>query len=161
MDEKCSFRARSEMESAETTRPATRTDDTPTAANNNARTMLSPSETITPVKRLIVTEISLERTRSADKPAQKRLLPRVAIHLSNGLRQRNPFGASVHAVLRVGAFLNSPGSHDRREPLALVHRSRGMHIEKPHLADDRRSHELVMLIHLRTNFQAVPARDAI
>src|SRR5439155_18334765 len=52
-------------------------------------------------------------------------LPRVAIHLSNGLRQRNPFGASVHAVLRVGAFLNSPGSHDRREPLALVHRSRG------------------------------------
>ena len=91
----------------------------------------------------------------------KRLLPRVAIHLSNGLRQRNPFGASVHTVLRVGAFLNSPGSHDRREPLALVHRSRGMHIEKPHLADDRRSHELVMLIHLRTNFQAVPARDAI
>src|SRR5207245_1855602 len=61
MDEKCSFRARSEMESAETTSPATQTEDTHTAANNNARTMLSPSETITPVKRLIVTEISLER----------------------------------------------------------------------------------------------------
>src|SRR5438309_380984 len=64
-------------------------------------------------------------------------------------------------ALRVGAFLNSSRPHDCRDPLALVHRSRGMHIEETHLANDRCAHELVVLIHLRANLQAVPARDAI
>src|SRR5256884_121478 len=76
------------MESAETTTPATQTEDTHTAANNNARTMLSPSETITPVKRLIVTEISLERhaisrQASPEAPAStRRDSPRSEEHTS-------------------------------------------------------------------------------
>src|SRR6266849_10245534 len=67
----------------------------------------------------------------------------------------------MDAVLSVGAFLNAARAHESRKALVLIHRSRGVHIEKPHLADDRRAHELIMLIHLRTNLQAVPATDAV
>src|SRR5216684_5514556 len=67
----------------------------------------------------------------------------------------------MHTVLRVGAFLDAAGTHERAEPLALVHRSRGMHVEEAHLADDGRAHELIMLIHLRANLEAVPTCNAI
>src|SRR5260370_28713263 len=99
--------------------------------------------------------------RLTDKPPEKRLFPRVAINFRDGLCERNALGTSVNAVLRVGAFLNAAGTHDRAEPLALIHRSRGVHIEKPHLADNGRAHELIMLIHLWANFQAVSATDAV
>ena len=46
MDEKCSLRAFSEMESPETTSPATQTEDTHTTTSNRARTIPSPSEAI-------------------------------------------------------------------------------------------------------------------
>jgi len=62
----------------------------------------------------------------------------------------------MHAVLRVGTLLNAAWTHESRKALALIHCSRGMHIEQSHLADDGRAHELVVLIHLRANFQAVP-----
>src|SRR5260370_31082048 len=99
--------------------------------------------------------------RLTDKPLEKRSFPRVAIHFGDGLCQRNALGASVDAVLRVGAFLNAAGPHESRKALALIHRSRGVHVEKAHLADNGGAHELIMLIHLRANFEAVPAADAV
>src|SRR5258707_343998 len=95
------------------------------------------------------------------KPAEEGLLPRVAVHFRDGLGQGNALGTSVDAVLRVGTFRNAARTHESRKALALIHRSRGVHIEKAHLADDGRAHELIMLVHLRTNLEAVPARDAI
>src|SRR5437879_2212218 len=95
------------------------------------------------------------------KPAKKRLFPRVAIYFRDGLGERHALGASMHGVLRVGTLLNAAWTHESRKALALIHFSRGMHIEQSHLADDGRAHELVVLIHLRANLQAVPASDAI
>src|SRR6266849_7610176 len=46
MDEKCSLRAFSEMESAETAGPARQTEETHTTTSNSARTMLFPLEAI-------------------------------------------------------------------------------------------------------------------
>src|SRR5712692_3348058 len=67
----------------------------------------------------------------------------------------------MYTVLCVGTFLDAARTHECRKTLAFIHRSRGVHIEKAHLADDGRAHELIMLIHLRTNFQAVPASNAV
>src|SRR5260370_40986052 len=67
----------------------------------------------------------------------------------------------MNAVLRVGAFLDAARAHESREALALIHCSRGVHVEKAHLADNGGAHELIMFIHLRANFQAVPASDAV
>src|SRR5258706_1070175 len=67
----------------------------------------------------------------------------------------------MHAVLRVGAILNATGAYNRRKALTLVNGSRRVHVEQAHLADDRRSNELAVFIHLRTNFQAVSATDAV
>ena len=67
----------------------------------------------------------------------------------------------MNAVLRVGALLDATRTHERRKALAFIHRSRRMHVEQAHLADDGRAHELIMLIHLWANLQAVPATDAV
>src|SRR6266403_4291119 len=67
----------------------------------------------------------------------------------------------MHTVLRVSTILYATGAHNRRKPLALVHGARWVHVEQAHLADDRRSDKLAVLIHLRANFQAVSATDAI
>src|SRR5713226_875657 len=95
------------------------------------------------------------------KPAEKRLFPGVAVHFGDGLRQRDALRASVHAVLCVRAFLDAAGTHERAESLALIHRARWVHIEKAHLADDGRAHELILVVHLRANLEAVPARNTI
>src|SRR5260370_9648518 len=89
------------------------------------------------------------------------MFPRLTLDFSDGLSKRDPLRARVHAVLRVGAFLDAAGSHDRREPLALIHRSRGVHIKKAHLADNGRADELIILVHLRANLEAVSAGNAI
>ena len=95
------------------------------------------------------------------KPAEQRLFPRVAIHFRDGFCKRNALGASVNAVLRIGAFLNAAGAHQRLQALALIHRARGVHVEETHLADDSGTHELIVLVHLWTDFKAVTASDAI
>src|SRR5882724_2204937 len=95
------------------------------------------------------------------KPAEKRLFPGIAVDGSNRFRQRYVFWAGMHAVLRVSAILDATGAHDRRKALALVHGARRMHVKEANLADDRRSDELTVLIHLRANFQAVSTTDAI
>src|SRR5256885_2896184 len=95
------------------------------------------------------------------KPAKKRLFPGAAVPFGDGLGQGNALGTSTDTVLRVGTFLDAAGTHDRREPLALVHRSRGVHVEEAHLADNGRAHKLIMLIHLWANLEAISARDAI
>src|SRR5467141_721669 len=63
------------------------------------------------------------------KPPEQPLFPGVAVDGGNRFRQRDVFGAGMHAVLRVGAILDATGAHNRREALALVHRARRMHIE--------------------------------
>src|SRR6267143_5541768 len=62
------------------------------------------------------------------KPPEQRLFPGVAVDGGNRVRQRNVFGAGMNTVLRVGAILDSARAHNRREPLALVHRARRMHV---------------------------------
>src|SRR5260370_226550 len=47
------------------------------------------------------------------------------------------------------------------ETLGVDYRSRGRDVEEAHLADDGRAHELIMLIHLRANLEAVPTCNAI
>src|SRR6266852_8469305 len=95
------------------------------------------------------------------KPAEKRLFPRVPVYFGDGLGERNTLGAGMHTVLRVSAFLDAPGTHERTKPFTLVHRSSRVQIEESHLADNRRTHELIILIYLRANFQAVPTSDAV
>src|SRR6266481_6415445 len=95
------------------------------------------------------------------KPAEKCLFPSVAVYFRDGLGQGNALGASMNAVLRVGAFLYAARTHESHKALALIHRSRGVHVEQAHLADNGCAHELIMLIHLRANLQAVPASDAV
>src|SRR2546429_784671 len=97
---------------------------------------------------------------SAQKPAKQGLFPCVTIHFGDGFGERNVFRAGLYAILRVGAFLHAARTHQRFQAFALVHCAGGVDVEEAHLADDGRADELVVLVHLRANFEAVAAGDA-
>src|SRR6266850_870449 len=150
IDEKCSFFARSPTSSAEAENAKKRPAHRQALAHKKAKT-----------RRICFPQFANREESLPYQPAKKRLFPRIAVDGGNRFRQRNAFGTRMHAILRVSAILNAAGTHNCRKALALVHCSCRVHVEQPHLADDRRSHELAVLIHLRANFQAVSATDAI
>jgi hypothetical protein len=94
--------------------------------------------------------------RSPYKPSEKRLFACVMVDGGDGFRQWNVLGASMHAVLRVGAILNAPWAHECRKPFAFVHRARGMHVEEPDLADDGRADEFAVLVDLGQTSRQFP-----
>src|ERR1700674_2879617 len=149
-EEKWSFFARSAMSSAETRRERTRPAHKNELTHKKTRT-----------RRIDFPQYADCGESLPYKPSEKRLFPHVAVHFGDGLGEGYALGASLHAVLRVGAFLDAAGSHERAEPFALIHCARRVHIEKAHLADDGRAYELIMAIHLRADLEAVPASDAI
>src|SRR5713226_6518972 len=138
------------MSSAETRRVSTSPADKNELTHKMART-----------RRIVFPQVSECGESLPYKPADERLFPHVAVYFRDGLGQRDSLGTRMHAVLCVRAFLDAAGTHQRAQPLALVHRSRGVHIKKSHLADDGRAHELILVVHLRANFQAVPAGNTI
>src|SRR6266849_3648860 len=97
---------------------------------------------------------------SAEEPAEQRLLPGFAVDGGDGFGQRNIFGAGLHAVLRVGAFLDAAFAEQSLDAFLGVHRAGRVHVEEAHLADDCRADEFVACIHLRADFQATATRNA-
>src|SRR5256886_3870267 len=150
IEEKCSLCARSAISSAEVRRAKKSPAHRQVLRHKPART-----------RRMHFPQAADSGESLPYKPAEKRLFPRFAVYFRDGLGQGNALGASTNAVLRVGAFLYAARTHESRKALAFIHRSRGVHVEQAHLADNGCAHELIMLIHLRANLQAVPASDAV
>src|SRR5438445_3837635 len=88
------------------------------------------------------------------EPAEQSLLPRGAVHFRDGFGEWNSLGAGLHTILSIGAILNAAGFHQGSEPFLRVHRAGRMQVEEPHLADNRRTDELAVLVYLRADFQA-------
>src|SRR6267378_2094474 len=150
MDEKCSFFACSAMSSAEAENAKKKPAHRQALTHKKAKT-----------RRISSPQFANREESLPHQPANERLFPGVAVDGGNRFRQRNVFGARMDAVLRVGAILDATGAHNRCKALALVHRPRRVKVEQAHLADDRRSDKFAVPIHLRANFQAVSATDAI
>src|SRR4029077_12786647 len=95
----------------------------------------------------------------AGKPAEQLLFPRLAIYFRQGLRQGDSFGASHDAILRVGAIFDAAVAHRGCKAFFGMHFSGWMHVEETHLAENCGAHELIVLVHLRTDFQTISAGD--
>src|SRR5450432_2158705 len=145
MEEKCSLRAFSETEPAESAKPATTRDREP-SDKSKARVIYSPGEIIgrTPDcnRKQSAREGKVRAQRReenwllsvlASEPAEERLLPGFAIYFRERFGEGNAFGTGDHAVLRVGAVFDAAVAHCRSEALFGVHFSCGMHVEQAHL----------------------------
>src|SRR5882724_4376838 len=113
MDEKCSFFARSAMSSADAENAKKRPEHRQALTHKKAKT-----------RRISSPKFANREESLPYQPAEKRLFPGIAIDGGNRFRQRNVFGTGVHAVLRVGAILDSAWTHYRREAFALAHGAR-------------------------------------
>ena len=103
--------------------------------------------------------VSLTMTLS-EQPAECALPDRLPVHLGDGFGQRDAFRAYLHAILCVGAIGHAARLHHRREALLLMHRAGRMHIEQPHLADDRGADKIIVNIDLRADLESIAACDA-
>src|SRR5579863_9359868 len=94
-------------------------------------------------------------------PAEQRLFPRGALNFCEGFGEWDAFGAGDDAVLRVGTIFDAAISHRGLQTLFGMHRAGGMHVEKPHLTENRGAHEFAVLVDLRADLEAAAARDAV
>src|SRR5258708_22729324 len=88
------------------------------------------------------------------------LVPCLTIDFRQRFGSWNFLGASLDAIWGVGAVFDTAVTHHRLDALFGVHRARRVHVEQAHLAEDGRAYEIIVLVDLRANFQAVAARNA-
>src|SRR5712664_1819874 len=93
------------------------------------------------------------------QPAEKCLFPGLTINFRQRFGKRNFLGARFDAILRVRAVLDPAVPHHRLDALSRVHRTCRMHVKQSHLAENGGAHEVIVLVDLRTNLQAVAAAD--
>ena len=63
------------------------------------------------------------------QPTEQRLLPRLAIHVSDRFGEGNIFRTSLDAILRVAAFGDAAGAEESFNAFAGVHGAGGMHVK--------------------------------
>src|ERR1700675_2786326 len=93
------------------------------------------------------------------QPPEQRLFPCLAVDLRQRFGQGDFLRTGLHAILCVGAVFDPTVAHNRRDAFLGMHRSGRVHIEQPHLAEDRRAHERTVFVYLRAHLQAIAAAD--
>src|SRR5579863_2033138 len=85
------------------------------------------------------------------QPAEKRLFPCRPLNFGKRFGERDALWASDDTVLSVGAIFDATVAHRSLKALFGMHRTGRMHIEKSHLTENRRAHELAVVVDLRAD----------
>src|ERR1035441_3991939 len=85
----------------------------------------------------------------------------IASDVGDCFGERQLLWASLHAVLREAALLDSTLAGQRAQAFSLEHRARGVHVEELDLGDGGRADEMGGVVELRADLHAAAAGDAV